>query len=101
MLRSDLGRRVVRHVYPAVEIPVHFVESELYIAVSTLLIEHLGVGSFDSYYSRRLLRLAGHVARMPMDHRPRQFLTGWVEHARPVGCPKITWCRTLNKAFKT
>ena len=27
----DLGRRVVRHVYPAVEIPIHFVESEFYL----------------------------------------------------------------------
>ncbi len=29
VLGSGLGRRVVRHVYPAVEIPIHFVESEL------------------------------------------------------------------------
>ena len=29
VLRSDLGRRVVRHVDPAVEIPIHFVESEM------------------------------------------------------------------------
>ena len=31
VLRSDFGRRVVRHVYPAVEIPIHFVESEFYL----------------------------------------------------------------------
>jgi hypothetical protein len=34
------------------------------------------VGSFDSYYNRCLLCLAGHVARMPMDRMPRKLLTG-------------------------
>ena len=68
---------------------------------SKSLFERLGVGSFDSYYNRRLLRWAGHVARMPMDRMPRKLLTGWVEHARPVGCPKMTWGRTLNKALKS
>ena len=61
---------------------------------SKSLFERLGVGSFDSYYNRRLLRWAGHVARMPMDRMPRKLLTGWVEHARPVGCPQMTWGRT-------
>jgi hypothetical protein len=68
---------------------------------SKSLLERLGVGSFDSYYNRRLLRWAEHVARMPMDRMPRKFLTGWVEHARPVGCPKMTWGRTLNKEHKS
>jgi hypothetical protein len=65
------------------------------------LFDRLGVGSFDSYYNRRLLRWAGHVARMPMNWMPRKLLTGWVEHARPVGCLKMTWGRTLNKALKS
>ena len=68
---------------------------------SKSLFERLGVGSFDSYYNRRLLRWAGHVPRMPMDRILRKLLTGWVEHARPVGCPKMTWGRTLNKALKS
>ena len=68
---------------------------------SKSLFERLGVGSFDSYYNRRLLRWAGHVARMPMDRMPRKLLTGWVENARPVGCLKMTWGRTLNKALKS
>ncbi len=38
---------------------------------------------------------------MPMDRMPRKLLTGWVEHARPVGCPKMTWGHTLNKALKS
>ncbi len=65
------------------------------------LFERLGVGSFDSYYNRRLLRRAGHVACMPMDRMPRKLFTGWIEHARPVGCPQMTWGRTLNKALKS
>ncbi len=65
------------------------------------LLERLGVGSFDSYYNRRLLRWAGNVARMPMDRMPRKHLTGRVEHARPIGCPKMAWGRTLNKALKS
>ncbi len=68
---------------------------------SKSLFERLGVGSFDSYYNRRLLPWAGNVAHMPMDQMPRKLLTGWVEHARPVGCPKMSWGRTLNKALKS
>ena len=40
---------------------------------SKSLLERLGVGSFDNYYNRRLLRWAGHVARMPMDRMPRKL----------------------------
>jgi hypothetical protein len=36
-----------------------------------------------------------------MDRMPRTLLTGWVEHARPVGCPQMTWDRTLNKALNS
>ena len=68
---------------------------------SNSLFERLGVGSFDTYYHRRLLRWAGHVARMPMDRMPRKLLTGWVEHARPVDCQQMTWGRMLNKELKS
>ena len=63
--------------------------------------ERLGVGSFDSYCDRRLLRWAGHVARMPMDWMLHTLLTGWDEHARSMDCPQITWGRTLKKALKS
>ena len=26
-----------------------------------------------------------------------QLLTGWVDHKRPIGCPQMTWGRTLKK----
>jgi hypothetical protein len=68
---------------------------------SKSLFERLGVGSFASLYNCRLLRWAGHVARTPMDRMPRKLLTGWVELARPVGCPQMTWGRTLSNALKS
>ena len=49
--------------------------------------------------ANRLLRWAGHVARMPMSRAPRQLLTSWVAHSRLVGCPQMTWGRTLENAL--
>ena len=60
----------------------------------------LNVMDLDSYYHNRILRWAGHVARMPMTRAPRQLLTGWVANSRPNGCPEVTWGRTLKKALK-
>ena len=65
------------------------------------LFERLGVGSFDSYYNRRLLRWAGHVARIPMDRMARKLLSDWFERALPVGRPQMTWGRTFNKELKS
>ena len=63
------------------------------------LLEKLGLSPLDTYYHRRLLRWAGHVSRMPMSRAPRQLLTGWVAHKRPIGCPQTTWGRTIKKAL--
>jgi len=41
----------------------------------------------SSYYHNRIIRWAGHVARMPMSRVPRQLLTSWVANSRPIGCP--------------
>jgi hypothetical protein len=60
------------------------------------LFEQLGLSTFGTYYHRRLLRWAGHVSRM---RAPRQLLTNWVAHKRPIGCPQMNWCRTLKKAL--
>ena len=63
------------------------------------LLKRLGIESLDTYYHRRLLRWVGHVSRMPLTRVPRMLLTGWVAHSRPLGCPQMTWGRTLKKAL--
>ena len=60
----------------------------------------LDIMDLDSYYHNRVLRWAGHAARMPMSRAPRQLLTGWVAHPRPIGCPEMNFGRTLKKALK-
>ena len=67
---------------------------------SNSLFRRLGLLDIDSYFCNRFLRWAGHVARMPMSRAPRQLLTSWVAHSRPVGCPQMTWGRTLENALK-
>ena len=67
---------------------------------TTCLLKRLGILSIDEYYHHRLLRWAGHVARMDMNRTPRKLITGWVENPRPRGCPYMTWGRTLKKALK-
>ena len=64
------------------------------------LLKRLGIMSIDEYYHHRLLRWAGHIARMDTCRTPRKLITGWVENARPKGCPYMTWGRTLKKALR-
>ena len=45
------------------------------------LLNRLGIQSLEYYYTTRLLRWAGHVARMPMS---RALLTSWVRGKRPI-----------------
>lgn len=71
-----------------------------HIKTSTLL-QQLQLEPFDIYYERRLLRWAGHVARMDTDRLPRQLLTSWVPHPRLNGGQKLTWGNTLIKALKS
>jgi hypothetical protein len=37
---------------------------------------------------------------MPTSWAPRQLLTGWVAHPRPIGYPEMSFGRTLKKALK-
>jgi len=67
---------------------------------SATLFRGLNVMVLDTYYHNRILRWAGHVARMPMPRAPWQLLPGWVAHSRPNGCPEMTWGRNLKKALK-
>jgi hypothetical protein len=68
--------------------------------ISEILFRRLGILDLDSYYHSRVLRWAGHVARMSMNRAPRQLLTGWVAHPRPIGCSEMKFGRTLKKALK-
>ena len=69
-------------------------------ATTWSLFRRLNLLDINSYYHNRILRSAGHVARMPMSRTPRQLLTSWVAHSRPpVGCPQVTWGRTLENAL--
>ncbi len=38
---------------------------------------------------------------MPLNRLPRMLLTGWVANPRPLGCPQMTWGRTLKKALSS
>ena len=67
---------------------------------SNSLFRRLGLLGIDSYFYNRFHRWTGQVARMPMSRAPRQLLTSWVAHSRPVGCPQMTWGRTLENALK-
>jgi len=92
----------------AFEVPITSVRSmcrvnlhhtfRLHITTSSLF-RRLNLLGIDSYYHNRLLRLAGHVAPMPMSRAPRQLLTSLVAHSRPVACLQMKWGRTLENAL--
>ncbi len=63
---------------------------------SEVLYQRLSIKSMDSYYNSKLLRWAGHVARMSMDRVPRRLLTGWVSNNRQRGAPQMSFGRTLK-----
>ena len=68
---------------------------------SARLLRRLDILDIDRYLHNRILRWAGHVARMPMSRAPRQLLTGWISHSRPIGCSQMIWGRTLENALNT
>jgi len=38
---------------------------------------------------------------MTMSRAPRQLLTSWVSHSRPIGYRQMTWGRVLESALKS
>ena len=67
---------------------------------TSALLSRLDLEPIDTYISRRQLRWAGHVARMPMYRLPRKMLSSWCYSKRPVGSPQMTYGRGLYKALK-
>jgi hypothetical protein len=71
-----------------------------HIRTETLL-ERLHLKSCQQYFDLRMLRWAGHIARMPQERIPRKFLTSWVADAtRPEGHPPTSWVSTLVAVLK-
>jgi exonuclease III len=64
------------------------------------LLQQLGIQSIEHYYNSRLLRWAGHVARMDSSRTPRKLLTGFLEQKRPTGRPTKTWGHALADSLK-
>ena len=71
---------------------------EHHIATEDLM-SQLGLDGMEYYVARRQLGWLGHVARMPASRLPRQMLSAWVPHPRPVGAPRMTYGRSISKAF--
>jgi hypothetical protein len=62
----------------------------LFSKICPLICIYSLIMAFGYHGSRKLLpHCAGHVARMPMSRAPRQLLTGWMAHPRPIGCPGL------------
>jgi len=62
------------------------------------LFKRLGIHPLNHYYHSRVLRWAGHLARMPMSRRPRLFLTSGIydrDHSQ-----HLTWARTVNEVLQ-
>ena len=58
------------------------------------------MNTVEEMITERVLRWAGHVARMRRGRLPRALLTGWVAAPRPTGRPEQTFGHALNNALK-
>ena len=67
---------------------------------SVQLERRLGLYSLGHYLQVRALRWLGHLARMPQERLPRKLLFGWVDHPKPVGCPRMSYGRRMAGVVK-
>jgi transcription termination factor 2 len=64
------------------------------------LLKRLDLQNIQRYLDSKLLRWAGHVARMPKERLPRKFLTSWIgDTPRPLGHPTTSWTTNLVSAL--
>ena len=68
-----------------------------YIVSIDELNERTGCTRMSVEVKRRRWRFLGHVLRMPREHHCVTALTWTPMGKRKVGCPKTTWCRTVEK----
>jgi hypothetical protein len=62
--------------------------------------QRLGIEGIEHYYFQRLLRWAGHVARMPMTRLPRLFLTGGSPNQDgSTSCVRSAWHTCLFRVL--
>ena len=101
-MREDLLRRMRSFHNGCVRMMCRVTRAHVirrHISTASLL-HRLRIWSLDEYYHNRLLRWAGHVARMDVAVRiPRQLLTAWVHNPRPIGRPAMTFGHPLQKAL--
>jgi hypothetical protein len=79
---------------------INIADTNRHSITSESLFRRLSILDLGSNYHNRVLRWAGHAAGIPMSRAPRQLLTGWVAHPRPIGFPEMNFGRTFKKALK-
>jgi len=67
---------------------------------ASVLLRRVGLENIEHYYHSRILRLAGHIVRMPMTRLPRKLLTSWIPKPRPPGHPFNDWHVSVHEALK-
>jgi hypothetical protein len=54
----------------------------------------------ECYVSQRRVQWTGSVMRMKVDRLPRQLISSWVNHSRPVGRPLLNYGQSLDKDLR-
>ena len=68
---------------------------------SAELRKRMNINSIEELITTRMMRWAGHVARMDwLKRTPRILLTGWVENRRPIGRPQTTFGHALKRCLR-
>ena len=72
----------------------------LHRVTSEALEDRVGLRSIECYVSQRRLQWVGSVMRMKVDRLPRQLISSWVNHSRPVGRPLLNYGQSLDKDLR-
>ena len=72
----------------------------LHGVTSEALEDRVGLRSIECYVSQRRLQWVGSVMRMKVERLPRQLISSWVNHSRPVGRPLLNYGQSLDKDLR-